>query len=79
MCIISHCLRTRACFPLMHLKLFDRMFQRYTKQRGIKDIRLSVVEINGINEKYFFHVIYKEAHSFLASVIGHDLKEGFDK
>ena len=60
-------------------KLFDRMFQRYTKQRGIRDIRLSVVEINGINEKYYFHVIYREAHSFLASVIGHDLKEGFDK
>jgi hypothetical protein len=60
-------------------KLFDRMFQRYTKQRGIRDIRLSVVEINGINEKYYFHVIYRETHSFLASVIGHDLKEGFDK
>lgn len=60
-------------------RLFDRMFQRYTKQRGIKDVRLSVVEINGINEKYYFHVIYREAHSFLASVVGRDLKEGLDK
>ena len=60
-------------------RLFDRMFQRYTKQRSIRDIRLSVVEINGVHEKYYFHVIYKEVHSFLASVIGHDLKEGFDK
>ena len=59
--------------------LFDRMFQRYTKQKDIKGVRLSVVEINGINEKYYFHVIYREAHSFLASIIGHDLREGFDK
>ena len=59
--------------------LFDRMFQRYTKLHGITDVRLSVVEINGINEKYYFHVIYHENHSFLASMIGRDLKEGFDK
>lgn len=59
--------------------LFDRMFQRYTKQHGINDVRLSVVEITGIDEKYYFHVIYREEHSLLASLIGHDLKEGFDK
>lgn len=59
--------------------LFDRMFQRYTKLHGITDVRLSVVEINGIDEKYYFHVTYREEHSLLASLIGHDLKEGFDK
>lgn len=59
--------------------LFDKLFQRYTHQHQIKDVRLSVVEINGINEKYYFHVIYRENHSILASLIGHDLKEGFDK
>ncbi len=60
-------------------RLFDKMFQRYTQQHGIDNVRLSVVEINGTNEKYYFHVIYREAHSFLASLIGHDLREGFDK
>ena len=60
-------------------RLFDNMFQRYSQQHGIKDVRLSVVEINGINEKYYFHIIYREAHSLLASMIGRDLKEGFDK
>lgn len=60
-------------------RLFDKMFQRYSQQHGITDVRLSVVEINGINEKYYFHVIYREAHSLLASMIGRDLKEGFDK
>lgn len=60
-------------------RLFDKMFQRYSKRHGIADIRLSVVEINGINEKYYFHVIYRETHSLLASMIGRDLKFGFDK
>lgn len=60
-------------------RLFDRMFQRYCQQHSIKNARLSVVEINGINEKYYFHVIYRDTHSTLASMIGRDLKEGFDK
>ena len=55
------------------------LFQRYTQQHRINDIRLSVVEINGSVEKYYFHVIYREAHSLLATLIGQDLKEGFDK
>ena len=55
------------------------LFQRYTQQHRINDIRLSVVEINGSLEKYYFHVIYREAHSLLATLIGQDLKEGFDK
>ena len=60
-------------------KLFERMFQRYVNQHAINDVRLSIVEINGINEKYYFHVIYRECHSMLASLIGSDLKEGFGK
>lgn len=60
-------------------KLFDVMFQRYVKLHGISDVRLSVVEINGINEIYYFHVIYRESHSMLAALIGSDLKEGFGK
>ena len=60
-------------------RLFERMFQRYVSQHKIENVRLSVVEINGINEKYYFHVIYREGHSMLASMIGSDLKEGFSK
>lgn len=60
-------------------RLFDKMFQRYSRQHDFTDVRLSVVEINGINEKYYFHVIYREVHSLLASIISCDLKEGFDK
>lgn len=55
------------------------MFKRYARQRGIDDVHLSVVEINGSVEKYYFHVIYRDAHTSLASLIAQDLKEGFDK
>ncbi|MBQ2673622.1 MAG: hypothetical protein IJG07_02935 [Prevotella sp.] len=44
-----------------------------------QDVRLSVVEVNGINEIYYFHVIYRESHSVLAALIGSDLREGFGK
>ena len=60
-------------------RLFEMMFQRYVKQHEIGNVRLSVVEVNGVNEKYYFHVIYRESHSMLASMIGSDLKEGFGK
>ncbi|MBP5703762.1 MAG: hypothetical protein J6X12_03570 [Paludibacteraceae bacterium] len=59
--------------------LFEKMFLRYIQQKNIKDIFLSVVEVNGINEKYYFHVIYRKSHSFLAKLIGSDIKEGFEK
>ncbi|MBR5918606.1 MAG: hypothetical protein IKZ83_01720 [Prevotella sp.] len=60
-------------------RLFEKMFQRYVRQNEINSVRLSVVEVNGIDEKYYFHVIYRESHSMLASMIGSDLKEGFGK
>ena len=60
-------------------RLFEKMFRRYVRQYSLGNVRLSVVEINGINEKYYFHVIYRERHSLLASMIGNDLREGFAK
>lgn len=59
--------------------LFEKMFQRYLNLHKISGIRLSVVEINGINEKYYFHVIYREKHSAQASLICNDLRVGYSK
>ena len=53
--------------------------RRYVKQHQLDGIRLSVVEINGINEKYYVHVIYRNGHSMLASMIGSDIKEVLEK
>ena len=59
--------------------LFERMFQRYTQLHEIRSIHLSVVEINGMNESYFFHVIYHERQKQIASIIANDLREGYGK
>ncbi len=59
--------------------LFEKMFQRYVKLHNLSGVRMSVLEVNGINEKYYFHIIYREEHSLFASIIGNDLKEGFEK
>ena len=34
---------------------------------------MTIVEINGINEKYYFHLIYRKTHSLLATSISKDL------
>lgn len=59
--------------------MFEKMFQRYTQLHKIKNIHLSVVEINGMNESYYFHVIYHERQKQIASIIANDLREGYGK
>ena len=60
-------------------RLFALMYQRFVKLHHVEGVRLSVVEVQGINEKYYFHVIYREKHSLLAAIIGNDIKEGYGK
>ena len=40
---------------------------------------LSVVEVSGINETYFFHLIYRKFLSVEALIIANDIKEGYSK
>ena len=60
-------------------RLFENMFKRYAHLHHINDVRLSVVEVNGLNETYYFHLIYREKHTLFASLIGNDIKEGYSK
>ena len=60
-------------------RLFRRMFQRYIKQNHIHDVLLSVVEVSGINESYYFHVIYRDEKADIAAMIADDLREGYSK
>ncbi len=55
------------------------MFQRYTKQHGINNVRLSVFTIEGIGETYYFHLIYRDIHALYALAISQDIKEGLSK
>ena len=59
--------------------LFENMFRRYTRTKRIDDVCLSVVEVSGINETYFFHLIYRKFQSAEALIIANDIKEGYSK
>ncbi len=60
-------------------RLFRRMFQRYVKQNEMLNVRLSIVEVSGINESYYFHIIYREDQRYIAEMIADDLREGYSK
>lgn len=60
-------------------RLFDRMFQRYTRTHHLDEIRLSVIAIEGIDETYYFHLIYRDVHAHYAMAISQDLKSGLGK
>lgn len=40
---------------------------------------LSVITAKGIDDTYFFHLIYREEHAPLAPIISKDIKEGYSK
>lgn len=59
--------------------LFRLMFERYVSLHDIDDVHLSVITAKGIDDNYFFHLIYRECHAHLAPVISKDIKEGYSK
>lgn len=59
--------------------LFKLMFERYMNQHNMSGIHLSVITAKGIEETFYFHVIYRDEHASLIPIISQDIKEGFDK
>lgn len=59
--------------------LFRLMFERYVSLHEIDDVHLSVITAKGIDDTYYFHLIYRECHAHLAPVISQDIKEGYSK
>lgn len=59
--------------------LFKKMFERYLDQHDVDGVHLSVITAKGIDDTYFFHLIYREEHAPLAPIISKDIKEGYSK
>lgn len=59
--------------------LFRLMFERYVSLHDIDDVHLSVITAKGIDDTYYFHLIYRERHAHLAPIISQDIKEGYSK
>ena len=43
--------------------LFRLMFERYVSLHDIDDVHLSVITAKGIDDTYYFHLIYRECHA----------------
>ena len=60
-------------------RLFTLMFDRYVSQRNLSGFSNKVVEIEGIAENFFFHVIYHKEHEKYAKMIADGHQKDFGK
>lgn len=59
--------------------LFRLMFERYMSTHDVDNVHLSVITVQGVEETFYFHLIYRECHAHLAPVISQDINEGYGK
>ena len=59
--------------------LFRLMFERYVRQKEINGVHLSVITVSGIEETFYFHLIYRDRHAMYAPLIGQDIEAGYSK
>ena len=60
-------------------RLFSAMFKRFMSQQNRKDICDDEIQINGVAETYYFHVIYRKEHQLYAEMIAEGHRKDFDK
>lgn len=60
-------------------RLFSAMFSRYVTLHNIHDYCNHVVEVEGISEPFFFHVIYRREHEAYADMIAEGHQKDFGK
>lgn len=59
--------------------LFRLMFERYMSMHNVDNVHLSVITVQGVEETFYFHLIYRECHAHLAPIISQDINEGYSK
>ena len=60
-------------------RLFSAMFDRYVSLRHIHNFCNHVVEVKGVSETFFFHVIYRKEHESFADMIADGHQKDFGK
>ena len=55
------------------------MFDRYVSLRHIHNFSNHVVEVKGVSETFFFHVIYRKEHEPFADMIADGHQKDFGK
>ena len=60
-------------------RLFSAMFNRYVSQYHLDDFCNHVVEVEGVSEPFFFHIIYRKEHEVYANMIAEGHQKDFGK
>ena len=60
-------------------RLFSGMFNRYVAQHHMTNFCNHVVEVEGVSETFFFHVIYRKEHEAYADMIAEGHQKDFGK
>lgn len=60
-------------------RIFENMFRRYITKNKIAGVHLSVLSVSGIDETYYFHLIYKDINAQIATAISDDIKISLSK
>lgn len=60
-------------------KLFSLMFERYASQHNLVNFTNKVVEIDGVAEDFYFHVISRKEHMKYAEMIAEGHRRDFGK
>ena len=72
---------TRKNIPVQEYRsrLFSLMFDRYVSQHNLTVYSNKVVEIEGVAEHFYFHVISRKEHLMYAEMIAEGYKKDFGK
>ena len=60
-------------------KLFSLMFERYASQHNLANFSHKVVEIEGVAENFYFHIISRKEHLKYAEMIAEGHRRDFGK
>jgi len=66
-------------YKLQFTTNFSAMFDRYVSLRHIHNFCNHVVEVKGVSETFFFHVIYRKEHESFADMIADGHQKDFGK
>ena len=80
-CDFIHVVPSNKRIPVQEYRsrLFSAMFNRYVSQRHLHDYCNHVVQVEGVAESFFFHVIYKKEHKAYADMIAEGHQKDFGK
>ena len=80
-CDFIHFVPSKKNIPVQEYRsrLFSAMFNRYVAQHHIDGVCNHVVEIEGVAETFYFHVIYRKEHEAYAEMIAEGHQKDFGK